>query len=393
METERNIFLKPGIYNIKRPEIDITYSTYFLAEPNYDGILEIAKHTASDKFYDFVFSPKIKSGRDVRLNNILFLNDNLGWIVGMDGILLTTTDGGTTWESKQIQVTNSPNWLINPQTNAFLGLHDIFFTDSISGWVIGDNGLILRTTNGGMNWEGTAKGTFTDPYKKVYFINKQEGFIIKSAGNTSASIQYTNNSGNTWNILAKPGHYYVFNKNIWKVTAKETLISKDLCKTWKPFLNNVVYSLIFVDSLNGWHITGAGLNTWDLHREDRQVNIANTKDGGKTWINQKINGTPYELFFVNENFGWALCGSDFYNSISEGLGLCDRKIFYTINGGNNWEEIIKPNGFKVPFSTKMFFLDKDKGFIIDKTFGNIYSTVDGGKNWSSFNILDLGEKF
>lgn len=58
---------------------------------------------------------------------------NLGWVI--DGMnIKNTNDNGASWEVQHI---------------ANNTLRDVFFTDSIHGWAVGDNGTILYTDNGG----------------------------------------------------------------------------------------------------------------------------------------------------------------------------------------------------------------------------------------------------
>ena len=66
-----------------------------------------------------------------------------GQLLVMDGTILRTTNGGTTWTSQSSGTTNY--------------LNGVSFTDANTGTVVGDNGTILRTTNGGTNWTITIK--------------------------------------------------------------------------------------------------------------------------------------------------------------------------------------------------------------------------------------------
>ena len=58
-----------------------------------------------------------------------------GTVVGTEGTIFRTTDGGTTWVTQTSGTTND--------------LHGVSFTDGNNGTVVGDDGTILRTTNGG----------------------------------------------------------------------------------------------------------------------------------------------------------------------------------------------------------------------------------------------------
>jgi hypothetical protein len=69
------------------------------------------------------------------------VDNNLGWAIGYTqtgtGGILKTTDGGNNWEI------NTGN--LNSKLNA-LCIKDNY------GWAVGENGLILRTTDAGVAW-------------------------------------------------------------------------------------------------------------------------------------------------------------------------------------------------------------------------------------------------
>jgi len=74
------------------------------------------------------------------LNSVYFADQNTGWAVGHlynvnTGIILKTTNGGLNWIS---QVHSSSYWLSS-----------VHFIDNNSGWVVGQNGTILKTITGG----------------------------------------------------------------------------------------------------------------------------------------------------------------------------------------------------------------------------------------------------
>ena len=83
------------------------------------------------------------TGTSYQLYSVHFSDSNFGWAVGYDGntssgIILNTTDGGINW---------------NPTTvGADTVLYSVQFADLNNGWAVGDNGAILHTTNGGVSF-------------------------------------------------------------------------------------------------------------------------------------------------------------------------------------------------------------------------------------------------
>ncbi|MCD4706704.1 MAG: hypothetical protein K8S62_03100 [Candidatus Sabulitectum sp.] len=81
------------------------------------------------------------------LNDVHFINQDVGWVVGWGGAIFKTTNGGNTWTD---QSTIGNTW------NA------VFFKDSNTGWVVGTQGKVLTTTDSGANWtEHSIAGYYT----------------------------------------------------------------------------------------------------------------------------------------------------------------------------------------------------------------------------------------
>ena len=114
---------------------------------------------------------------NAHLYGIHFSNFNIGYLVGGrndisadKSVILKTTDSGITW-----------NKLAHP-SNAVL--YDIFFINELVGWAVGDSGLILKTTNGGVTFIEDEENNFTQPKEFLLEQNYPNPF------NPSTSIQY-----------------------------------------------------------------------------------------------------------------------------------------------------------------------------------------------------------
>ena len=94
------------------------------------------------------------SGTTNNLNGGYLLDSGVGFVVGDAGTILKTTDAGMTW---------SP--LTSGTTNA---LYDVYFFDATQGVAVGEQGLILRTTDGGAGWQGVTSGV-EDALRSVSF--------------------------------------------------------------------------------------------------------------------------------------------------------------------------------------------------------------------------------
>lgn len=71
-----------------------------------------------------------------------FPTPTIGYIIGNAGSILKTTDGGQNWTSLQKKNTYSPN-------KAFRAIR---FLDEQNGFITGEHGLLWKTKDGGQNW-------------------------------------------------------------------------------------------------------------------------------------------------------------------------------------------------------------------------------------------------
>ena len=69
------------------------------------------------------------------LRSVCFIDENTGFIVGEFGTILKTTNGGTTWTSISSGTGNT--------------LYSVKFPDATTGYIAGDNGTIMKTADGG----------------------------------------------------------------------------------------------------------------------------------------------------------------------------------------------------------------------------------------------------
>lgn len=83
-----------------------------------------------------------QSGTTAWLNSACFVNYNTGWVSGGiysgNGQVLRTTNGGDNWTLQTI-----------PAGSAWIA--DVHFMNSTLGWGVGRNGTIISTTNGGLS--------------------------------------------------------------------------------------------------------------------------------------------------------------------------------------------------------------------------------------------------
>jgi photosystem II stability/assembly factor-like uncharacterized protein len=79
---------------------------------------------------------------DVTVNAIHFVDGVRGWLVGHSGVLMRSDDGGTNWQPVPLPLRAGERPI----------LRDITFSDSTHGWIVGEQGCIFRTRDGGASW-------------------------------------------------------------------------------------------------------------------------------------------------------------------------------------------------------------------------------------------------
>ncbi len=110
--------------------------------------------------------------------------DNLhGSIVGGGGTILSTEDGGLSWNQAKLAG--------DPKTK----LTSVFFVNQKTGWTVGEAGKIYFTNNGGKLWREQPSNV-TENLSDVFFINPEEGFAVGDGG----IILHTTTAGNIWNV-------------------------------------------------------------------------------------------------------------------------------------------------------------------------------------------------
>jgi photosystem II stability/assembly factor-like uncharacterized protein len=120
---------------------------------------------------------------DVNLYGVSYGDADHVWAVGEFGIVITSSDGGTTWQQQHTPVENT--------------LFGVRFLDARRGWAVGVDSLILRTEDGGATW------TVQHPpisQRSLYdvAVRGANGWIVGDSG----TVFKTSDGGASW--IAEP---------------------------------------------------------------------------------------------------------------------------------------------------------------------------------------------
>ena len=233
--------------------------------------------------------------------------------------------------------------------------------------MIAGDGKVLRTTNGGNNWEIIQAG---DSYP-LFCINVIDSMHIAAAGyggpdHPSAKNIYSSDGGNTW---IDGGDLQAFAINCISYINTDTgYISMNEAGLWKT--TNRGQNWVILDSVYSNYM---GEYEIQLFNEENigydagsGLRIYKAEGNLDSWHKSIINDDLSDVYFTNEQKGFV---------ISPGL---NGNLYETTNGGINWQPAPGPSGYC------LLFTDSLTGYI-GSTNSKIYKTTSGGAAWYQTN--------
>jgi photosystem II stability/assembly factor-like uncharacterized protein len=110
-------------------------------------------------------------------------NRGIGWIVGDDGLILKTTNGGENWGEQNSHTT--------------CNLKGVSAVDADTAWVAGDCGEVLVTRDGGANWIHSASAQYESASLGLKAISAIDGQRATAVGDEGRVIT-TLDGGASW---------------------------------------------------------------------------------------------------------------------------------------------------------------------------------------------------
>jgi photosystem II stability/assembly factor-like uncharacterized protein len=260
-----------------------------------------------------------------------------------------TGDGGSNWEivfqDRQKSYVDSLGNLIiyQPCRSAEVSYHKSGIIN-----VIGDSGVLWQSIDDGSNWE------------KMKFDIKMINVFISDDYNISMFSEDFGALSFRFNVFLTMNNWSTFKSISINLpdSVKPSSFSDVICPG-----DGVILILGYKNSLNEY--------------------IIKSTDYGETWIAyQPIKPRAYKIFFLDENYGFAVGGRYKVNT-----NIYKDLIYHTSDGGQSWETQLDtieyyPDGLK-----RIYFYDKNHGVAIGN-WHKMWRTSNGGKSWykdSSFN--------
>lgn len=258
-------------------------------------------------------------------------------VVGYNGQVTISNDGGATWRNKNYSVNDGVD-------NTYTSLFVRPLTDHV--WV-GSNGgtSVLHTSNSSfVNWS-VQPTSHTTPINGIDFVDASTGYICGGNGFLGiGEASKTTNSGANWNQLSLP----------------------------TPLSFSRMNCVDFINANTGW--LGGTQGAFFA-----PILLAKTTDGGTTWTEQFLETNPFgavvAIKMLDANNGYLLANS----------------IYKTTNGGNNWIKSTNQFVTQNPWYD-LFVLNNDVLFLCgpgDNGTKLIAKSIDGGQTWSDItsNLL------
>ncbi|WP_439892835.1 WD40/YVTN/BNR-like repeat-containing protein (plasmid) [Ralstonia sp. 25C] len=207
---------------------------------------------------------------DLTLTAVSFADSAKGWAVGHGGVILATDDGGETWRLQREDLkVDQP-------------LFSVFFRNASEGWAVGLWSLVLHTSDGGRTWttvtlpppEGAKKAD-----KNLYaifpgkddalFITSEQGVMLRSVnGGANWTYLQTGYKGSLWTgVTLKDGTVVAGGLR------GSLLASSDNGTTWATAKSAMQSSITALAQVSGGTVVAVGLDGA----------VLKSNDGGKTF--------------------------------------------------------------------------------------------------------------
>ncbi|KXK55629.1 MAG: serine/threonine protein kinase with PASTA sensor(s), partial [Chlorobi bacterium OLB5] len=273
------------------------------------------------------------------LNSVFFIDQFKGFACGERGILLKSTNSGINWSISNLGQNYS--------------LKKIKFINNLTGFIAGGdvipNGVIIRTTDGGSSWQTVYNDSSS--LSSINFINNNTGW----AAGTYGYYLKTTNSGSNWvrsrfETMNLNEIYFIDNNTGFIGRNSGLYISTNGGLNWLQSSTNQTVSIQYT-----------GNTVYAYTRTSNAFFLLKSTNSGSNWQQIQVSGGQYlNMHFYNEQTGWIISGSS---------------IRKTTNGGINW--VNQTSGSNSIYGIGINFIDNNNGWCVG-LYGGIMRTTTGG---------------
>lgn len=335
------------------------------------------------------FASDVRHVEDASLRSVFFIDPQEGWIVGDEGIILHTIDGGKRWERQP--------------TGTRASLRSVQFLTPFIGWAVGREelpygqgsvGVILFTSDGGLEWKKQLPNTLPG-LNAVRFADPKTGYLCgDGCDQFPFGVFKTTDSGKTWEPVSGPRTTSWLAADFFDRTKGVLVGAWGRLAVTRKDESSQVFTL---PTLMGGAVTAALGNKqkavvaehadWLAGRDITSVQIL-----GKKTIAVGQGGLILTSTSEGKAWGFAdtklptkvLANLDFHtvHSVKEKIWIAGRPgsaILHSDDGGTTWK--FQKTGQTLPLHS-VFFFDEYLGFAVGDA-GTILRTTDGGRTWAT----------
>lgn len=320
---------------------------------------------------------------DLRSVAVVPGHPNLVYAAGQNGFIVHSTDGGINWQRQTWNVAKAIEGKGAPHPGAvdWAKITEISFVDPDHGWMVDNLGDLISTTDGGSAWQ--SKWTGLVEANAADFVSPTQGWVVgykSAAAGPIGVILATTDAGGTWKTQAEDRHSFT---NVTFIDPERGWATDEDGAIWRTAnggtswdhtntpLHDPLLSIAFVDAKNGW-VAG------------RDGEIYSTDDGGTSWEPQDIesetgtadetapsdNGPPVPAV-MGQLRSIAVAGEFGCAAGEHGI------IVRTSDGGETWRVQSSPTDRNLE---SIAVSNSTTGWIVGDE-GTILGTVDGGAHW------------
>jgi len=300
---------------------------------------------------------------DAALHGVQFLDAEVGYAVGDEGVVWKTINGGKTWELLPTNVRGS--------------LRSIHMLSPLAGWVVGREelpsgagscGIVLHTQDGGESWQRRMTGAVPG-LNHVRFGDAETALLFgDSSDQFPTGVFITNDGGQKWRpVQGQRGTSWLGGDFFDAKTAS-------LAGAWGRIgtLRDGNFGRTEVEAFGGRNLRGMQLGKSKSYAVGQGGLVLQSKTLGEGWgfVDTQL---PQEVLAAWDFHSVCCVGNKVWIAGRPGSAvLCSEDL------GTSWK--VRKTGQNLPLNAVHFFDDK-RGWAVGE-LGSILSTSDGGITWS-----------
>ncbi len=251
--------------------------------------------------------------------------------------------------------------------NTGFDMKSVSFPVYNTGWAVGAGNTIIKTTNSGNNWSSQNCGLpFTTTFNSVCFDDAQTGFISGYPYSGNPVLLKTVNGGANWEQLTVPAPDCILTDMLFTPVDKFVILcGYNPVSNYGIILKSTDYGTVWSVCYNGpgrikslcFSNMACGYAGGDL--------LLKTDDKGGSWSLVTDSYSINDLYFApSQRDGWICTDEGF--------------LYTTDDYGASWQQSMQ--NFNRPLNS-MYFVNSTIGFITSAD-GKIFKTTNSGEHWT-----------